>query len=538
MKNNEQSKKRNSVEVFPLPKGILVDKDVGVAMRDGVRISTNVFRPEREGKFPVVMSFSPYGKDIDPDKMARETEKQRETIGLSLGSYRISECTPFEAPDPAYWVPNEYVVVHVDVRGFHKSEGKPGTFSKTEFDDYVELIEWAGTRDWSNGNVGLNGISYLAIAQWFAAERRPPHLKAIIPWEGISDPYRDIMYHGGVPETAFFRMWSGRMSGGAGQPVQVGPNRTPLIQEVRINKAKLEDIVVPALICGSWSDQGLHSKGCFDAYQRIASKDKWLYTHGRGKWVVYYSDDALAYQKRFCDYFLKGIDNGITDEPRVRLEVRKTLDEYEVRLESQWPLEGTDYRKAFLDAKSGTLTFEEVIGEGTVTYDSTKDEGAIFDIRFREDTEITGHIKLKLWVSTDQGDDMDLLVGLKKLDPNGTEVYFEGRENDLKGIVSNGWLRVSHRELDPERSTPWQPFLKHERELRISPGEVVPVEIEILPSSTLFATQETLRLVIQGREVFSNAMHHHRELCNQGNHTIYTGSQYNSHLLLPIIPRP
>ena len=256
MKNTEQPKKRNSVEVFPLPEGIRVEKDVPVVMRDGVRISTNVFRPDKEGRFPVMMSFSPYGKDIDPAKMAQETEKQREAIGLSLGSYRISECTPFEAPDPAYWVPNDYVVVHVDSRGYHKSEGKPGVYSKAEIDDYLELIEWAGTQSWSNGNVGLNGISYLAIVQWFAAERRPPHLKAIIPWEGISDPYRDIMYHGGVPETAFYRMWSSRMSGASGQQAQAAQSRTPLIQDLKINKARLEDINVPALICGSWSDQG------------------------------------------------------------------------------------------------------------------------------------------------------------------------------------------------------------------------------------------------------------------------------------------
>jgi len=304
---------------------------------------------------------------------------------------------------------------------------------------------------------------------------------------------------------------------------------------VRVNKAKLEEIIVPALICGTWSDQGLHTKGCFDAYQRISSEYKWLFTHGRGKWVVYYSDDALEYQKRFCDYFLKGIDNGLTDEPRVRLEVRKTIDTYEVRHERQWPLEGTEYRKTFLDAMNGTLTFEEVNREGETTYDSTTDEEAVFDFRFKEKTEITGHIKLKLWVSTDKGDDMDLLVGLKKLDPSGNEVHFEGRENDLNGIVSNGWLRVSHREVDPERSTPWQPFLKHERELLISPGEIVSVEIEILPSSTLFEANESLRLVIKGKDVFSNAMHHHRELCNQGNHTIHAGGKYDSHLLLPVI---
>ena len=535
MNDKEEFRTRNTVEVFPLPQGIRVDKDVFVEMRDGIKICINVYRPEKDGKFPVIMSFSAYGKDIDPAKQARDAEKQREKIGLSLGSYRISECTPFEAPDPAFWVANDYIVIHADSRGFHKSEGTPRVFSSAELDDYAELIEWAGTQQWSNGNIGLNGVSYLAINQWHVAERQPQHLKAIVPWEGISDPYRDIIYHGGVPETAFFRAWSKLMSGESGEETDTGPSRTPLIHEVPINKAKLEKITVPALICGSWSDQGLHSKGCFDAYSRISSEHKFLYTHGRGKWVVYYSDDALSFQKRFFDYFLKGIDNGMADAPRIHLEIRKTLEDYLVRDETQWPLEGTEYRKTFLDAMKGTLTFETVGDEGKTTYDATTDEEAVFDIRFQEETEITGHIKLKLWVSTDKGDDMDLLVGLKKLDASGKEVHFEGRENDLHGIVSNGWLRVSHRELDPERSTPWQPFLKHERELKISPGEIVPVEIEILPSSTLFAANESLKLVIKGRDVFSNAMHHHRDLCNQGSHTIYTGGKFDSHLLLPII---
>ena len=106
----------------------------------------------------------------------------------------------------------------------------------------------------------------------------------------------------------------------------------------------------------------------------------------------------------------------------------------------------------------------------------------------------------------------------------------------MHGLVTNGWLRVSHRELDPARSKPWQPVLEHERVQLVAPGEIVGVEIEILPSSTRFEPGERLRLVISGRDVFSNAMHHHRELCNQGRHTLYTGGAYDSHLLLPIIP--
>jgi predicted acyl esterase len=145
-------------------------------------------------------------------------------------------------------------------------------------------------------------------------------------------------------------------------------------------------------------------------------------------------------------------------------------------------------------------------------------------------------MKCALFVSTDQGDDLDLLVGIEKVDVHGEVVCFEGRENDVRGLVSNGWLRVSHRELDPKRSRPDEPGLKHERVQLVAPAEIVGVEIEILPSSTRFEAGERLRLVISGRDVFSNVMHHHRESCNVGSHTIYTGGVYESHLLLPVIP--
>jgi predicted acyl esterase len=527
----------NTIEVFPLPPHIRVERDLGVVMPDGTRLSANVFLPEGSARLPIVLALTPYGKDVDVRALAERSVKQREKMGLGMGRYRVSDCTPFEAPDPAYWVPAGYAVVHVDLRGRGKSQGKTQPFSRTEIADYSSIIEWAATQPWSNGRVALHGVSYLAICQWHAAAAAPPQLAAIVPWEGASDSYRDVMFHGGVPETAFYRGWQRNMDAATeGSSAPKGPSRTPPISEVRSNAAKLEQIQVPALICGSFSDQGLHTKGCFDAYERIASQQKWLYTHGRGKWTVYYSEDALAYQRRFLDHFLKGEDNGMEREPRVRLEVRRTIDTYDVRSEADWPLPRTQYRKAMLDAATRTLSFDEPRAECRLDYDSTAEHGATFELRFDRATELTGHMKLALFVSTDAGDDLDLLVGVEKLDAEGRVVYFEGRENDVHGLVTNGWLRVSHRELDPARSKLWQPVLKHERVQLVAPGEIVGVEIEILPSSTRFESDERLRLVISGRDVFSNAMHHHRELCNQGRHALYTGGAYDSHLLLPVIP--
>jgi predicted acyl esterase len=527
----------NTIETFPLPAGIVVERDVGIVMPDGTRLSANVFRPEGTGAHAVVLALTPYGKDLDVRAFAERSTRERAKIGLGMGQYRVSEATPFEAPDPAYWVPAGYVVAHVDLRGRGKSKGSTRPFSRTEIADYLEIIEWAGTQPWSTGRVALHGVSYLAICQWHAAAAAPPHLTAIVPWEGASDSYRDVMFHGGVPETAFYRGWQRNMaSGDADASASTGPSRTPPITEVPGNTAKLEAIQVPALICGSYSDQGLHTKGCFDAYQRIGSRQKWLYTHGRGKWTVYYDEDALAYQRRFLDHFLKGADNGMEREPRVRLEVRRTLDEYDVRSEADWPLPSTQYRKALLHASSRTLSLSRPSEESRVVYDSSAERGATFELRFEHPTELTGHMKLALSVSTDEGDDLDLLVGIEKLDRAGNVVHFEGRENDTRGLLTNGWLRVSHRELDPRRSTPHEPVLKHEHVRLVEPGEIVDVEVELLPSSTRFEAGEGLRLVISGRDVFSNAMHHHRELCNRGSHTLYMGGQYDSHLLLPIIP--
>lgn len=523
----------NQVEVFPLPPGISVEPDVGVTMSDGVRLSANVFRPEQsDGPLPVILALTPYGKDADPAKTRVATLERRTAIGLGMGRYRVSSCTPFEAPDPAYWAPHGYAVVHVDLRGCFKSQGERKVFSRTEINDYGQIIEWAGTQPWSNGRVALHGVSYLAICQWHAAASNPPHLAAIVPWEGASDSYRNVMFHGGVPETGFFRGWSRAMSGAKAEE-QKGPSRTPTISQVPGNVAELAAIRVPALICGSFSDQGLHSKGCFDAFERIGSQHKWLYTHGRGKWTVYYEEEALEYQRRFLDCFLKGADNGMLQRPRVRLEVRKTIDEYAVREETDWPLPCTEYRELYLTAADRTLSADKPSGPATVSYDAKAGESVSFDRRFDAPCEVTGHMRLKLWISTDRGDDMDLFVAVKKLDAAGEEVCFEGRENDTGGPISNGWLRVSHRALDASRSRPFQPVLSHERVELVEPGQIVPVEIEILPSSTSFEAGESLRLVVGGADIYSHAMIHHRERCNEGTHTLHLGGPYDSALLVP-----
>ncbi|MBW1667063.1 MAG: CocE/NonD family hydrolase [Deltaproteobacteria bacterium] len=529
------------IDIFALPGGIIAEKDVFIEMRDGIKLAVNVFRPDKPGKFPIIISFiGPYGKDISPHAYSVFRYEYFVELGLTIGKLRISEATPFEGPDPAFWVPNDYVVIHVDTRGFFKSEGERQVLSEAEMLDYYEVIEWAGTQEWSNGNVGLSGVSYLAWAQWYAASTEPPHLKAIIPWEGVSDFYRDWHFPGGIPESKFYPEWKKRnveQTKDADLTVMLDP---VLNQKEIKGNPQLEKITVPALICASWSDHGLHTRGAFEAFKRIFSQDKWLYTHGRRKWEEYYSDEGLEYQKKFFDHFLKGVDSGIMDTPRVRLEVREALNEYTVRYENEWPIARTEYKKLYLDTQTGTLNFDEVPKEGKASYDSANGK-LEFDMTFDQDTEISGHMKLKLWVSAEEADDMDLLIGVKKLDTEGNEVHFFGTAMSayIKGMVSRGWLRLSQRELDKKRSTLWQPVLKHQGEQKLKPGEIVSAEIEILPSSTLFRKGETLRLVIQGKDLVEGdptGWLGYTHLVNEGVHSIYTGGEYDSHLLIPVIP--
>jgi len=169
-----------------------------------------------------------------------------------------------------------------------------------------------------------------------------------------------------------------------------------------------------------------------------------------------------------------------------------------------------------------------------------KAKNAQFEFEFEEKTELTGHMKLRLWVQGDGSDDMDLFVAVQKFDRSGEIVQFPFFSAHDDGPVALGWLRVSHRELDDELSTPHQPFYKHQREIKLKEGEIVPVDIEIWPSSTLFEKGEKLRVVVQGSDIYTypGQMNNtgHKSTVNRGEHIIYTGGKYDSHLLVPVIP--
>jgi predicted acyl esterase len=518
-------------------------RDVAVQMRDGATLAVNVYLPKMEAPAPVIMSVTPYGKDVHPDR--RSTFFMR-LAGVRFGRLACSAWTGFESPDPVYWTNAGYAVVQADVRGMHRSSGNAGVLTETDALDYAELIEWAAQQPWSSGAVGLVGVSYLAMSQWRVAALRPPSLKAIVPWEGATDLLREFAYQDGIPETGFVgTWWKVRMAGGRNRRFALAENfprdrdQHPLDDAYwAAKRPELERIDVPALVCASWSDHGLHTRGSFEGFERIGSSRKWLYTHGRRKWETFYSDDAKALQRRFLDHVLKGVDNGWAAEPVVRLETRVRRDAYTVRSLAGWPPAEIAYRPLYLDARSHTMGTEP-FGSTSVARYRARGRFAgrtSFSLVFSEPAELTGGMTLKLWVSTTRGNDLDLFVVLRKFDAQGREVPFYGFNGFARDAVAKGWLRASHRELDPSRTRPGRPWHTHANVQPVRRGEIVPVDIEVLPSSTAFEAGSTLRIDVSGRDPERYPAFRHRRTVNRGVHCIHTGGTYDSHLLAPFRP--
>jgi hypothetical protein len=212
------------------------------------------------------------------------------------------------------------------------------------------------------------------------------------------------------------------------------------------------------------------------------------------------------------------------------------LEEYEVRFENEFPPRSAEVVGLYLDASAGALTTSVPI-DSSVSFASTSPDGSVrFVRRFERDTEITGPMALRCFMSTDDGHDMDVFVGIRKFDVNGTEVNFWNRLSRHE-IVSHGWLRASRRP-DPTRiADPLVPAFDGDQEHAVVPGEVIELNVEILPSSTLFEAGTSLVLEIKGRDVTEVPNFQHHQVFNSGTHTLRCGSSFPSVLLVPLIRR-
>jgi len=516
---------------------MLIERDVEIVTEAGRTVLADIYRPDAAVHTPVIISWSPYGKHnpapigvIYPDSGVRPEH--------------IGELTTFEAPDPEYWVPHGYAILIADIPGTWNTTGPATYVSPEEAQDFYDLIEWAGTQEWSNGKVGLSGVSYLTVSQWRVAELNPPHLAAINPWEGWSDTYREVARHGGIPETSFWpyiwERWGA--SHGLIEDLERETAEHPWFDEFWASKASdLERVTVPAWVVGSWSDQGLHSRGTLEGFRRISSPQKWLDIHGRKKWGEYYLPENVERQRRFFDRFLKDEDNGWEDRPPVLYEVREGYYTGTVHGATSWPLPDIQYTPFYL-AASGALTLTAPDRPGMVEYDGRgsgpREHRAVFEHVFATRTVLVGHAWAELEVSAPDADDMDLFVGLFKRTADGHIVGFPHYAQFDDGPVALGWLRVSHRELDLGRTEPYLPVLAHTHATPMNADGPTAATMEILPSGTAFDRGDAIIAIVQGRDILDyppSVYARHQDTVNSGRHRIHFGGPHPSRIVLPII---
>jgi predicted acyl esterase len=508
--------------------GILCEQDVPMTLSDGCVIYCDIYRKEGASNIPALLSWSVYGKRPG-DGMS-----EWQIMGVPPGT--VSRKAKFESPDPGFWCHHGYAVVNVDPRGVGHSEGNISMFSSQEARDGAEFIEWVAACYWCNGRVGMSGNSGVAMPQLRIAAQQPPHLTCIAPWEQTMDIYSESIYEGGVPALSFneFIMSSLTGSGLLDDFVENG-RRFPLMNGYWEDKIPdVSKIKIPVYMTASWHH--FHNHGSFTAFRKIRSTRKWMRAHREQEWPDQFTPKNLDDLKRFFDRYLKEIHNGWEMTPRYRIEVMDAYDcNYQNdRPEQAFPLKRTEYQRLHLDATTMTMSKDEIPSEASCSYDSAIGE-AEFDFTFEEDTEITGYMWLRLWVESKEHDEMDLFVNIQKADEAGNflPAYILGEPHP----GTWGKLRVSHREIDEERTTKYEPWHPHTSEQKLKPGEIVPVDIAIVPSSRFFHSGQRIRTQIAGRYIREGWFEPLSwDTDNKGDHIIHTGGQYDSWLHIPVIP--
>jgi len=509
--------------------GVQIDQDVPVTLRDGTTLYVDIYRPAgTETPVPALISWCFYGK------RPGDSPKNWRIFGVPPDT--VSKSTKFEGPDPMFWAREGYAVINADSRGAGNSGGNLVIWGEQDGRDGADVVEWAAQQFWCSGKVAVFGNSGLAMCQWWIAAEQPEHLACIAPWEGTSDLYREFICEGGIPAPGFNNFVMNDARGPGMIEDYVGMIREyPLMNAYWESKIpRFDRIRIPAYVTGGWSH--LHLRGSLNGFRKIRSQKKWLRVHREFEWPDTYSWWNLEDLKRFFDRYLKGIHNGWEMTPRVRIEVMDAYDhDYQVnRPEKEFPLARTEYRKLYLDAGTSSLSYAPAAAETTVSYDGATGE-AVFDITFTETTEITGYMKLHMWVEADGHDDMDLFVTVMKLDDAGNWLPTSVLDEPHPGAW--GKMRVSHRALDEALSTDFQPVMSHRKEEKLSKGEIVPVDIEIYPHSRIWHKGQQLRLRIAGRYIREGWFEPFSwETNNRGNHVIHSGGKYDSFLQIPFIP--
>ena len=539
---------------------LVIEKDVKIPLRDGTLLYADIYRPDGGAeRFPAIITTGPYMKD----KLWEPPPDVEEAANPYMN---------WETANPLWWCPRGYGLLRVDSRGSGKSPGKSEPSSYQEALDTYDSIEWLAKLGWCNGNVGALGISYHANFQWRVAGLQPPSLKAIMPWEGRADQYRDQAYHGGIFAMGFLTQWWVMQAAHhlLGDPRSYNPeafNNNLLWDYMRNDldsgywrscSAQWDRIKVPVYTVGNWGGFSMHLRGNTEGYMCAASKHKKLRIHSGSHFHPFHAEEGRAEQLRWFDHWLKGIDTGIMNEPPVKLEIRTggSAKQYPFRFEDDWPIPRTKWTKLYLQPQrdsaiggegvEGTLVNAPTQKDSKLSYEASPGgrhfHGGRTGVSFEtapmaEDMEVTGPIVLNVWVSS-SAKDMDIFATIRNIDTNGKDVNEVGQRGDRVPCVTKGWLRASHRKLDREKSLPYRPYHAHDERWWLKPGEIVECQVEVWPTSMVFKKGHKLRLDIGPRDGVGTGhfTHYHADYNAGATNTLHAGGDRASYVLLPVIP--
>ena len=571
-------------------RGIVKRTDVRIPLRDGSYVCADVFRPDDDGRYPVIMNQGFYGKSFDHGVIGSPEEAQRKEEledRYFTGNPDGLQYENHESVDSSVWVPNGYVCIRIDARGVGNSPGEQAPFSVQQAEDYYDAIEWAATRPWSNGNVGLWGMSYLAITQHTVASLQPPHLKAMIALGTDSDLYNEAVYGGGLYGEGFWTWWRAAMAGHnhTGERAETDWRArvlaTPFDDEAAYGphgsvfmRPQMEKATAPVWIVGPQTGVVIHQLGSSETFIRSTNAEARRFDFVDAWFPHSYKNSTIAEHLRFFDHFLKGEDNGAMDGAPVRVQVRTGDGAHHVLEEAEWPIARTTYPRWYLDATPSDwagdgrrtdflrIRSDVPTEEASASYDAHLDIGhpipaptgyvggtprwstgvTFISEPVTEDMVLAGYMKARLWVSS-TSTDMDVFVSLRVLDEHDREIRYESLVPPIDPAnihpVGHGLLKVSHRVLDDERTTEYWPVPSHtEADHRPrEPGEVVPIEVGLYPSSALIRKGSRLRIDIQPYSPAGIPSRAYDESYHVGaTNTVLTGPEHPSYIQLPILP--
>ncbi|KAF4876388.1 Cocaine esterase [Colletotrichum siamense] len=524
-----------------------------------LQIYYDVCRPNTSEKVPALLALSPYGKgghgfrnyDLMPYRVGVKDEM-------------LSGLEKFESVDPAEWVPRGYAIISVDVRGSWDSEGDLFIEGTGAGRDGAEVVEHIASLPWCSGSVGMQGNSWLAQVQWSTASLCPPSLKAIAPWEGFTDKYRDVLCRGGIPDATFDNLLYRATVRGRHKREDVAKaiEKWPLMNPYWEDKIpKIENIDIPMYVVAGYSSS-IHSYGTIQGFRAAKSKKKWLRVHCTQEWFDIYRPDMTDELQAFFDRYLKGIENDWENTNPVRVSILtfgnrfgpKPIEHFPM---GSYPHEKTEYKKFYLTANKLSLYCPEATGVASYQSDDANAKMADFLFTLSGTTTLMGFTKAKLWVSCNESDDMDIYVSLRKVSKSGkvlehinipwtalpqSHSYQEDvvGSNIIKFTGSHGMLRVSHRATDQSKQNSIMPYHPHLEAQKVPPGEIVPIEIGLWPIGMQFYEGESLLFRVGGsKDAYLEIPDMQTPSVygiNRGKHHLHFGGKFNSHVVVPVIP--